>query len=115
MTVALAFAVLILCIATGIPIAFSLAIAGSVGLVGIIGWESTLSVLTRMPHSESASTILSTIPMFVLMGEFLSRGTLSRNLFNMAGNFLSNIRGGLGMSVVVSNGVFGAMSGSSLA
>ena len=55
------------------------------------------------------------IPMFLLMGAFVSASGMSRELFQAANTFLGHWRGGLGMATVVACGGFAAISGSSVA
>lgn len=107
--------ILLLAIALGLPIAYSMAVSGVVGLIMAVGIDQTVSMMGTVPFAGSASFALTTIPLFVLMAEFLSHGTLTRQLFDLASKWLSSFRGGLAMSTVVANGIFGAMSGSSVA
>jgi tripartite ATP-independent transporter DctM subunit len=53
--------------------------------------------------------------MFILMAYFSSWGGLARDLYTAMSNWLSNIRGGLGIATVFACGIFGAMSGASTA
>jgi tripartite ATP-independent transporter DctM subunit len=55
------------------------------------------------------------IPMFLLMGAFVTNSGMSRELFAAANAFLGHRRGGLGMATVVACGAFAAISGSSVA
>jgi len=54
------------------------------------------------------------IPMFMLMGAFVSASGLSRELFKAADGFLGHLRGGLGIATVVACGGFAAICGSSV-
>src|SRR5204862_5185787 len=55
------------------------------------------------------------IPMFLLMGAFVSASGVSRELFRAANTFVGHRRGGLGLATIVSCGGFAAISGSSVA
>jgi len=55
------------------------------------------------------------IPMFLLMGAFVSTSGVSRELFRAANTFVGHRRGGLGLATIVSCGGFAAISGSSVA
>src|SRR5690242_20947304 len=55
------------------------------------------------------------IPMFLLMGTFMSNSGMSRDLFKAANGFVGHLRGGLGFATVVACGGFAAISGSSVA
>lgn len=107
--------ILLLLIVSGLPVAYALGLAGTLGLLMAVGADDTLGVLRSVPITDSTSYSLVTIPMFVLMAEFLANGRLVSSLFKVARDWFSPVRGGLAMSVVGANGVFGAMSGSSVA
>ncbi len=55
------------------------------------------------------------IPMFLLMGTFVSNSGMSRELFRAANGFVGHLRGGLGIATVAACGGFAAISGSSVA
>ncbi|MEO7116474.1 MAG: TRAP transporter large permease [Caldimonas sp.] len=55
------------------------------------------------------------IPMFLLMGTFVSNSGMSRDLFKAANSFVGHLRGGLGFATVVACGGFAAICGSSVA
>jgi tripartite ATP-independent transporter DctM subunit len=55
------------------------------------------------------------IPMFMLMGAFVSVSGVSRELFRAANAFIGHMRGGLGVATVVACGGFAAICGSSVA
>ena len=55
------------------------------------------------------------IPMFLLMGAFVTNSGMSRELFRAANAFLGHLRGGLGIATIAACGGFAAISGSSVA
>ena len=55
------------------------------------------------------------IPMFMLMGAFVSNSGMSRELFKAANGFVGHLRGGLGIATVAACGGFAAICGSSVA
>ena len=112
----LPFVVMVIALLLGVPIAFSLAGAGLLGIYLIKGdLNMILVVLGTTPFSTVADYALTTIPMFVLMAYFSSSSGLAKDLFKAAANWLSGIRGGLGVATVFACGIFGAMCGSSVA
>jgi len=114
--VALPFLAMLIALLLGVPIAISLAGAGILGIYLVTGsWNTVLSNLALMPFGTVAQYTLSTIPMFVLMAYFSASGGLARDLFNAGASWLSHIRGGLGIATVFACGIFGAMSGASVA
>jgi C4-dicarboxylate transporter DctM subunit len=100
----------------GLPIAFSLAAAGIVGLYLLTGdWHVVLRVIGTTPFSTVADYVLTTIPMFILMAYFAASGGLARDLYTAGAHCLSRVKGGLAIATVFACGIFGAMSGASLA
>src|SRR3546814_13766800 len=59
--------------------------------------------------------LLSVLPLFILMGNFVTQSRMSRELYAAAHAVLGHRRGGLAMSTIVACGGFGAICGSSLA
>jgi C4-dicarboxylate transporter DctM subunit len=114
--VALPFLVMVIALLLGVPIAFSLAGAGIFGIYLITGkWSMVMGILSMAPFTTVADYALTTIPMFVLMAFFSASSGLARDLFKAGANWLSPIRGGLGVATVFACGIFGAMSGASVA
>ena len=112
----LPFVVMVVCLVLGVPIAFSLATAGIVGIYLIGGdWNVVLRILGTTPFGAAAEYVLTTIPMFILMAYFTASGGLARDLFTAGAHWLSSVRGGLAIATVFACGIFGAMSGASLA
>ena len=113
---ALPFVAMVIALLLGVPIAFSLAGAGILGIYLITGnLKMILVVLGTAPFSTVADYALTTIPMFVLMAYFSASSGLAKDLFTATANWLSFIRGGLGVATVFACGIFGAMCGSSVA
>ncbi len=102
-------------LAVGMPVAFALAGAALVGIVWNSGPDAALALFETMPYRHSASFELTTIPLFILMAEFLSRGRLVREIFAAASAWLGGVRGGLAVATVGANTLFAALSGSSTA
>jgi tripartite ATP-independent transporter DctM subunit len=114
--VALPFLVMVIALLLGVPIAFSLAGAGIFGIYLITGkWSIVMGILSMAPFTTVADYALTTIPMFVLMAFFSASSGLARDLFKAGANWLSPIRGGLAIATVFACGIFGAMSGASVA
>ena len=113
--IALPFIALILTLLLGVPIAFALAGSGIFGIYLLKGnWGIVLEVL-KNSLLFVADYNLTTIPMFILMAFFSSSSGLARDLYTAASNWLSHIRGGLAIATVFACGIFGAMSGASVA
>jgi C4-dicarboxylate transporter DctM subunit len=116
MEMTLPFIALLVCLLLGIPIAFSLGGAGMLGIWIVKGdWGIVMATLKSVPFNTVGDYNLTTIPMFLLMAYFSSSSGLARDLYAAASNWLSNIRGGLAIATVFACGVFGAMTGASVA
>ena len=110
------FVVMLVALLLGVPIAFSLAVAGIVGIyLHSADWTIVLRILGTTPFGAVGDYVLTTIPMFILMAYFSASGGLARDLFTAGANFLSSVRGGLAIATVFACGIFGAMSGASIA
>jgi tripartite ATP-independent transporter DctM subunit len=112
----LPFLVMVVALLLGVPIAFSLGLAGVVGIYLLGGdWNVVLRILGTTPFSTAAEYVLTTVPMFILMAYFSASGGLARDLYTAGANWLSRVKGGLAIATVFACGIFGAMSGASLA
>jgi tripartite ATP-independent transporter DctM subunit len=110
------FLVMVIALLLGVPIAFSLAGAGILGIYLYTGnWNMVIGILGMAPFSTVADYALTTIPMFILMAFFSSSSGLARDLYTAGANWLSHIKGGLAVATVFACGIFGAMSGASVA
>ncbi|QIE54904.1 TRAP transporter large permease [Pikeienuella piscinae] len=98
-----------------LPIAFSLALVGFFGFAHLTSTSAALSMIASVTHESGMSYTLSVIPLFVLMGSFVTRAGLSRELYAASHAFLGHRRGGLAMATIVACGGFSAICGSSLA
>lgn len=100
----------------GFPIAFSLAISGIIGILIVTGDLNTLvNLLGMVTFDTVANYTLTTVPMFILLAFWASSGGLAEDLFQAASNWFGHIRGGLAVGTCVAVGIFGAMSGVTMA
>lgn len=111
---ALGFAAMFLLMALRVPIAFAMGLVGLIGLGLIRSWPAAVSSTTT-EILDIAKYTLSVVPLFVLMGNFVTRAGLSRELYQAAYAFIGHRRGGLAMSTVAACAGFGAICGSSIA
>src|SRR5688572_17614878 len=107
---------LLLLLLFGVPIAVALAGAGMIGIWLVTGDVTrVLGILSLAPYSSVADYALSTIPMFILMAYLSASSGLARDLYAAAAAWLSHVKGGLAIATVFACGIFGAMSGASVA
>jgi tripartite ATP-independent transporter DctM subunit len=115
MIAAVVLAVLFGLLVIGAPIAFSLAIAGALGLLWVGGPQAVLAIFSSMPRESAIVFEFVTIPMFLLMAEFVLRSGVAHDLFKAAAAWVGRIPGGLGMATALAGAGFGAICGSSTA
>ena len=91
------------------------------GLVGVTGYASIVGLEPGAEDGRQTSMRTVTdytfgvIPMFLLMGAFVSASGMSRELFRAADSFIGHWRGGLGLATIAACAGFAAISGSSVA
>jgi C4-dicarboxylate transporter DctM subunit len=100
-----------------------LPIALAMGVVGIVGyaymrdwsWTAAFATVQTKVYETGRNYTLSVIPLFILMGNFVTRAGMSQELFRTAYAFIGQLRGGLAMATIVGSAGFGAICGSSIA
>ena len=111
----LGFVVLFILLFIGVPIAYGLVLVGFVGFALMQGLDPALSMVGQLAFSTVLNEELSVIPLFVLMGAFITLARISDDLYSAAYAFLGHRRGGLAMATVLACAGFSSLSGSSLA
>ncbi len=111
------FACLMALILIRMPIGFAMGVIGFFGFAMLSdwNWNAALSMSSRRVIDTSQEYGLSVIPLFILMGNFITRSGISKELYQASYAFLGHLRGGLSMATVVACGAFSAICGSSLA
>lgn len=105
--------VMLLLFATRMPVAYVMTLVGFVGFSSLISMKGGLNLLSRSFYDTFSSYGLSTIPLFILMGQLAFNSGISKRLYNTAYHFLGHIQGGLAMATVSACTAFGAVCGSS--
>jgi hypothetical protein len=112
----MSIAAIVLLIQTGMHVAVSLLAVSVVGLTLIRGdWVIAGNMLAQAATESIANYSFGTIPLFVMMGFFVSVSGIGRDTFDVAGQLFRPFRGGLGMATVSANAVFAAVNGTSIA
>ncbi|ANG63183.1 C4-dicarboxylate ABC transporter [Marinobacterium aestuarii] len=112
MTALLVFSALLCVLLAGVPIFVALAGVG-VAVLAIAG-ESVTAVGDTLFATLNRS-VLATIPLFVFMAQVMVRGKVIDDLYQFAHNLIGHVKGGLGVSTVLSCTIFSSISGSSVA
>jgi tripartite ATP-independent transporter DctM subunit len=98
-----------------VPVGMAMGLVGVTGYGYIVGMEPALKMVGQTTMRTVTDSGFSVIPMFMLMGAFVSISGVSRELFRAANAFLGHLRGGLGVATVLACGGFAAICGSSVA
>ena len=110
---AVLFISMVILLFAGVPIAFVLGGSSVLALAADSG--TNMSIVIQRMFSGTGSFTLLAIPFFVLAGNLMSSGGISRRLVNLCNSFLGHIPGGLAMVAVATCAFFAAISGSSAA
>ncbi len=97
------------------PIALAMGLVGVIGYAQETSWRAAISMAGRLIIDTAQNYGLSVIPLFILMGLFVNKGGLSRELYQASYALLGRFRGGLAMATILACGGFSAICGSSLA
>ncbi|WP_372619736.1 TRAP transporter large permease [Falsiroseomonas sp.] len=111
----LMFAAALVLIALRMPVGIAMLLVGGLGYAGIAGWDPLFATLNTLTFSRFSSYTLSVIPLFLLMGDFATKGGMNRALFRCARAWMGHWRGGLAVATIGGCAAFGAICGSSLA
>lgn len=115
MTVTIVLLMLAFFLIIGLPVALTMAISGAAGLYLLGGMQFLTGILRTAPLSTADSYEIITIPMFILMAEFVIISGVANDLFRSASIWVGRVRGGLAMATALAGAGFGAISGSSTA
>ena len=111
----LAFAAMLALTFARVPIAFAMGLVGIGGTALMKGWGPAMAMATQVTYETGFNYLFSVVPLFILMGTFVSRAGMAEELYAACYAFIGHLRGGLAMATVAACGGFGAICGSSLA
>lgn len=115
MTTLLLFLLFVALLILGVPVAFSLSIAGVLGIFLTLGIDKALVTLPNVMYGSLNSFTLIAIPLYVLMGNIMIKGRLSDEIYNVLNRFIGHFHGGMSVVTVCFCTIFAAISGSSVA
>jgi len=98
-----------------VPVGMAMGLVGVVGFGWIVGMPQSLKMVGLTTMRTVTDYTFGVIPMFLLMGAFVTTSGMSRELFRAANTWMGHLRGGLGFATILSCGGFAAVSGSSVA
>jgi tripartite ATP-independent transporter DctM subunit len=109
------FVILFVLMLLRVPVGMAMGLVGISGYALIAGGGPALKLIGQTSMRTVTDYTFGVIPMFMLMGAFVSVSGVSRELFRAANACVGHLRGGLGMATVLACGGFAAICGSSVA
>ncbi len=104
---------LIFCVVIGVPICYSL--GASAAAYFLLLKPSLMGIFTQRVWAGSGSYVLIALPLFILAGELMNSGGITRRILKFSLYLVRPIRGGLGEVNVIASMIFGGITGSSVA
>ncbi|QFS82824.1 Sialic acid TRAP transporter permease protein SiaT [Roseivivax sp. THAF40] len=107
---------LIVLIFLGVHIGVSLAVCSALGVWLMLGsFEAAVSILGNTAYEAVRKDVFAVIPLFVLMGDFISRSGAASDLYRICDRTLKRLPGRLAIATIAGNTVFAAVTGVSIA
>ena len=103
--------IFVVCLLIGVPIAFVLGLTG-LAHVAYLGDPSYYGAIINRMFAGLNSTGLLAIPFFIIAGELMNEGGITKRLFALFRELVIQIRGGLAYAVVIVSAVLAAILGS---
>ena len=104
------------CVLLGIPVVIALGLSSFLGLAYVMGsFDIAGALLSSSAYGAIKSYVFATIPLFVLLGEVLSKSGAAADLFKVVDRTCRRLPGRLALATVGGNTVFGAVTGVSIA
>ena len=113
MTLVVFFAALVGGMLIGIPVCFALMFSGVCMMLFLDGFNS--QILAQNLFSGADSFSMMAVPFFIMAGEFMNRGGITKRIVNTANALVGSVRGGLGYVSILAILVFASMVGSAVA
>src|ERR1700748_3120321 len=101
------FVVLFALMLLRVPVGMAMGLVGVSGFAYVVGGGPALKAVGHTSMGTVTDYTFGVIPMFLLMGAFVTNSGMSRELFRAANTFVGHRRGGLGLATIVAWGGFG--------
>jgi len=100
----------------GIHIGIALAFCSGLGVYLMLGsYEAAVSILGNTAYEAVRKDVFAVIPLFVLMGDIISKSGAAGDLYQVCNRALRRIPGRLAIATIAGNTVFAAVTGVSIA
>ena len=115
-TIFLFLAIMMILVFLGVHVAIALGVASVLGVFWMLGSiDIAFSVLSGTAYEALRKDIFIVIPLFVLMGEFISRSGAAKDIFTVCNRAFLRVPGCLAVATVSGNSIFAAITGVSIA
>jgi C4-dicarboxylate transporter DctM subunit len=109
-------ALLLICLVAGVGIGISLMLISVLGIWLSLGSMSVaIGILGTTAYCAIKDYAFAVVPLFVIMGLFANMAGASADLYDTSNALLYKVRGGVAIATVISNAVFAAITGVSIA
>src|ERR1700719_1765514 len=97
-----------------VPVGMAMGLVGVSGFAYLVNGDAALKIIGHTSMRTVTDYTFGVIPMFLLMGAFVSNSGMSRELFRAANAFVGHFKGGLGIATIAACAGCAAISGSSV-
>lgn len=106
------FTIMLTTLFLGTPVSMSL---GFTGVLGVILWigANKLTQFGVIAYTQGTNTNQMILPMFIMMSEFLARGGVAEDIFDVINRAIGHFKGGLAIATTLACTIFAALCGSS--
>jgi len=115
MTPALLVVPMFVVMGIAVPVGIAMGVTGALGLYQVGGWSMVEGVFSTVPLSSVSTYELLTIPMFLLMAEFILLSGVADDIFKAMRAWTGRLPGGLAIATTLAGAAFGAICGTSTA
>lgn len=112
MTGLLLFGGFALCLILGVPVAMGLGAATMISILFSPDFSITTAIIPQRIFGGLESNSLMAIAFFVLAGNLMTKGGISRRLVDLANSMVGGVRGGMSLALILASAFFAALSGS---
>ena len=111
----IAFIVLLVLLALGMPIAFSMALVAFIGMAVSLNFTAAIGLFATTTYSAIADYMMTSLPLFVMMGTFAYHAGIITDVYTAAHKWFGRLPGGLSVATFAGCALFGAVTGSAAA
>jgi C4-dicarboxylate transporter DctM subunit len=99
----------------GMDVGYTMLLTGFIGFALIGGWGAAIGYMAILPFDTVNNYYFSVLPLFMLMGSFVSEGRIGRDAYEAARAWFGQFKGGLAIATIGACGLFAAITGTTLA